>query len=773
MKSINIETLVRGAFVGIMVLAAAVNTPTPAFAADQEAKDAGTLEEVTVYAERKAAGQSLRDVPMAVSAISGATIDAAKLLSVVDVGRLSPNTQLDPVGTFPGFSNFSIRGVGNSNSTRSIDSPVNIIQDGMVIDYQAGAVLDTFDLESVEILRGPQGVLFGRNASGGAVVLRSRRPSGEFNANLNLTVGNASEFDVNAAIEGSLIPDRITARVAVMTRKNDGLIRNTLKGTFAAVPACPPPPIPALTNCNVNNITGAPVQHATGRISGVDRIIVRPTVEFTLSDAAKLTLLTQYQNYDDGGGVARAVFPADGVTQNQQRLWGFTPNPGAYETNVVNTGYTKIDAWHAIGELEWQLGGGTWTTIAAYRDLEYKATLHVSGDPFDTLVFPNNVEKAKQNSVETRYNIAAGERFDFLVGAFWLEAEANVRERRELKSNTSTAITYFDSPWVQDSVSKAGFANMDVKLNDQLSASLGLRYTKDNKRIWLRPLASCGTTPTGCDNFAYLFDEREWTNTSPRAVLKYRISDDRNVYISFARGYRSGNYNARTASPQVLRTPANPETNASTEIGFKSEWLDRRLRTNLAIFNADYTDIQRTATVLNSVPSISTLTNAGKARIRGFEFDGSWLAMDSLRLDFAFGKTDANYEELVGIVCPPCGDKATPTALDFDKLAPWTASIAGTYTKSVSNGTLATRVSYAIRPRYDTDFRNTVALRQPAFGLLDASMTYDVGPWSVSVFGRNIENSEFVDILSLGLGYQAYGGQPRTYGISVGRTFGK
>ena len=96
----------------------------------------------------------------------------------MDIGRLAPNTQLDPVGTFPGFSNFSIRGVGNSNSTRSIDSPVNIIQDGMVIDYQAGAVLDTFDLESVEILRGPQGVLFGRNASGGAVVLRSRRPTG-------------------------------------------------------------------------------------------------------------------------------------------------------------------------------------------------------------------------------------------------------------------------------------------------------------------------------------------------------------------------------------------------------------------------------------------------------------------------------------------------------------------------------------------------------------------------------------------------------------------
>lgn len=755
-------------------VAATLAASAAALANPQQSQEeqAGGLQEITVYAERRATARSVQQVPMAVSAVGGELIEAAKIQSVVDVGRLVPNTQLDPVGTFPGFSNFSIRGVGNTNSTRSIDSPVNIIQDGMVIDYQAGAVLDTFDLESVEILRGPQGVLFGRNASGGAVVLRSRRPTHEFDAHLDLTVGNANAREVNAAIGGSLVPERVAARVAVMTREHDGLIKNTLKGTFVPVPDCPPPPVPAGTICNVNNIDGSGVQHPTGRISGIDRIVVRPTLVFTPSDAVTFTLLTQWQDYDDGGGVARAVFPRNGVIQNQQRLWGFTPAPGKYETNVQETGYTEIEAWHAIGELQWQLAGGTWTTIAAYRDLEYRATLHVSGDPFDTLVFPNNVEKADQRTLETRFNGTIGERMEYLVGAFWLDAKADVVERRELRSHLTTAITYFDSPWTQETVSKAVFANVDYRFNERWTASAGVRYTEDEKDISLRPLVSCGATPTGCDALAFIDDSRDWSNVSPRLVLHWQPSDTMNLYASFSRGYRAGNYNARVGTAQALRTPADPEINESIELGLKADWLDRRLRTNLALFNADYEDIQRTATVPNSVPSISTLTNAGQATIRGIELDASWLPIDALRIDLAYGYTDAEYDELVGVTCP-CGDKLVATDLEFDRLAPWTASIAATYTVAVGSGTLATRVSYARRPEYDTDFRNTVALRQPAFGLLDASVNYDVGPWSFRVFGRNIQNTEFVDIVSLGLGYQAFGGQPRTYGISVGRSFGR
>lgn len=761
----------RKVWLGAVVFAA-VMSGSGAPATAQETGPQAELVEVTVYAERKAQGQAAREVPMAVSAINGQLIDEAKLQSVVDIGRLSPNTQLDPVGTFPGFANFLIRGVGNSNSTRSIDSPVNIMQDGMVIDYQAGAVLDAFDLESVEILRGPQGVLFGRNASGGSVALRSRRPTGDFGGDLELRVGNANTYEVNAAIQGALVPDTVLARVAMMYRKSDGLFENTLKGDFSPVPLCPPPPIPTGAICNVRGLDGSGVQHSTGPISGMDRIIIRPTLVFELTDDFTLSLLTQYQNYNDGGGVARAVFPDNGVIQNQQRLWGFMPEPGKYETNVGETGYTKIEAWHAIGEAVWDIGGGRWTTIAAYRDLEYRATLHVSGDAFDTLIFPNNVENADQTSIESRYNGSIGENIDYLVGVYYLDSDISVRERRELLSNTTTATTYFDSPWTQEATSKAIFANVDWRFLPRWTFSAGVRYTEDEKVISLRPLVSCGTTPTGCDNLAYIDDSRKWDNTSPRFVLKFAPTDLMNLYASYSEGYRAGNYNARVGTAQALRSPANPETNASYEVGFKSDWFDRTLRTNLALYYQDYTDIQRTATVPNSVPSISTLTNAGQATVKGFEFDGTWIPTHWLKFDFSYGRTDAKYDELVGVTCP-CGDRPTATDLKFDKLAPWTANVAGTLTFDVSGGELVSRVSYTRRPEYDTDFRNTVALRQPAFGLLDANVDYMRGAWRFGLYGRNLQNTEYVDIISLGLGYQAYGGQPRSYGVAVGYQFGE
>ena len=280
-------------------------------------------------------------------------------------------------------------------------------------------------------------------------------------------------------------------------------------------------------------------------------MIVRPTIVFTPTEDFKFTLLTQFQNYDDGGGVARAVFPDNGVIQNQQRLWGFLPNPGKYETNVGNIGYTKISASHVIGEFEWQVLGGTWTTIVANRDLEYKATLNVSGDPFDTLVFPNNVEKATQSSIETRFNGSVGEKIDYLARWLLARCRANVRERRESSPIPVTAITYFDSPWVQDSESKAVFANLDYRFNDQWIASAGVRYTEDDKEICLRPLASCGTTPTGCDDLAYIPDYAAGPIPRRASCCVHAHRGAINFYLSFSKGYRPATTTRASGTAQI------------------------------------------------------------------------------------------------------------------------------------------------------------------------------------------------------------------------------
>jgi iron complex outermembrane receptor protein len=749
--------------IGLALAALSGSVSTPAWTADEGGPK---LEEVVVFAERKADGQSAQKVPMAVSAVDGSLMDQARITSVVDIGRIVPNAQLDPVGTFPGFSNFVIRGVGNTNSTRSIDAPVNIIQDGMVIDYQAGAVLDTFDVESVEVLRGPQGVLFGRNASGGAIVLRSRRPTGDFNGKVSVTIGDANTREFKGAVQGSLIDDLLSARIAVMTHEDDGRIKNTLKGTYVAVPNCPT----ANGNCNVNNITGAPVQHSTGKIGSQDHLTIRPTLALTPGDDVTFTLLTQYQNFDDGGGVARAVVPQDASPTSLGNQWGFTPAGGKYETNVVETGYTKIEAWHAIGELEWRFGAGTWTSVLAYRDLKYDATINVDGTPFGTTIFPDNVERAHQSSLESRFNGSLTDNIDYMFGVYYMDAKSDVTELRLIRSNTTTVVTHFASYWKQDSETTAAFANLDYRFADQWTLSAGLRYTEDKKDFDMRrPLTACGATYAACVD-APIKDSSTWNKVTPRAVLKYQPTSDITGYLSYSVGYRAGNYNARGSAAAVV-IPANPETNTAYEIGVKTDILPG-LRVNAAYYYQDYSDIQRTGTVPSTNPPVSTLFNAGAATIQGVELEVTWLPIDSLRLDFNYGTVDAKYNKLLGITCPPCGSGVTdPTDLKFDRVVPWKANLAATYTVAIGPGELSARASYERRAKADTDVRNFDALVMQEYGILDGTLGYDFGSWSVSVYGRNITNTDYVDIRSLGVGYQAFGGAPRSYGVTGSYSF--
>ena len=219
------------------------------------------IQDIVVYAQKKARGEQLQKVPMAISAIDSKTIEASHAIDIRDIGRLVPNAQLDGVGTFPGFANFFMRGVGVSTSVRSLDPAVNIIQDGMVIGYQAGAVLDTFDTEGVEVLRGPQGVLFGRNASGGAVSLRSKRPTGKSEATFKVTLGNANTVETRTGLETAIVEDKVFARLAVLTRNNDGFFHNRNSGTFVTVPA----------TVNANPTGAAAAQHKEGRVGGPNR----------------------------------------------------------------------------------------------------------------------------------------------------------------------------------------------------------------------------------------------------------------------------------------------------------------------------------------------------------------------------------------------------------------------------------------------------------------------------------------------------------------------
>lgn len=740
--------------------ALASSGPAWAQAADAGANDSGGgLAEIVVYAQKKSAGEELQKVPLAITAVGAATLEASHSVDLRDVGRIVPNSQLDGVGTFPGFANFFMRGIGVSTSVRSLDPAINVVQDGMVIGYQAGAVLDTFDLESVEVLRGPQGVLFGRNASGGVVNLRSKRPTGQFGGQFDVTYGNADTLEFRAAVEGALSPDKIYARLSVIKRDNDGFVKNTNDGTFVRIPT------------NVNQ-TGVRTTHREGGIPKTDELVVKPTIVFDLNEGTKFTLLGQYQNYDDGGGATRVYIPTNAPLRALQTAWGFTPAPGKYRTNMTTEGYTDIEAYHLIGELEQEIGEGKLTAIGAYRHLTYDSTLNVGGDPFDTIVFPDNKEQSEQFSFEARYNVSLSDNFDLMIGGYYLDLTMDVEEYRLIRVTTSPLISNRINIWDQDVESYALFGNIDFRITPELTLSGGVRYSKDKKRMHIIPLSVCtGQNFTGC-NTTFLNAKRSWDEVTPRAVLTYQFTPDIMAYGSYSRGYRAGNFNARAVTVGSAVTPANPETVTAFEAGFKSQFLDDTLRFNILGFNMKYDDIQRIVQV--PIPGESpaqNLFNAAKATIQGIEMEISMAPTRGLRFDLNLGYTDAKYDSFNNLTGLPPGVQATD--LRFDRVPKYTLYAAANYDFDLPGdaGEMTAHVGYAFRSHVFTDVLNTRALEQKAYGLLDASLKYSKDIWSVSIFGRNIGNVEYADIKSANTGFNAFGGQPRSYGVQVGVTF--
>ncbi|AXU20922.1 hypothetical protein C7W88_18100 (plasmid) [Novosphingobium sp. THN1] len=754
----NAKMRLRSALIVAMLGTCSVPALAQSQADPQAQTDQDALSSIVVYAQKKARGEELQKVPLAVTAVDGAAIERSHMVDIRDLGRLVPNAQLDGVGTFPGFANFFMRGVGVSTSVRSLDPAVNIVQDGMVIGYQAGAILDAFDMEGAEVLRGPQGVLFGRNASGGVVSVRSRRPDGSDDASVKVTLGNASTVEIRATGQTSLVQDKLFARVAVFTRNNDGFFINRNSGTFVTVPA------------NANPTGAAAAMHREGRVQGANDQVVKGTLVFKPAQSTTLTLLGQYLHMNDGGGATRSYLLPNTALRQHQTVWGWTPDNGKWSVNLGDPGYTKIDGYHLIAELSQDIGTGTLTAIGAYRKIDYDATLNVSGDPFNVVLFPDNEESARQKSLELRYNISLNDTIDLLVGGFLFDLDTSVFEKRITRLATGSN-RYTINRWQQSAQSYAAFGNIDWRPLGGLTLSAGVRYSFDRKKMHIVPLSNCPGQSFASCSFNYLDGQRSWDDVSPRFIANYEVASDVMVYASYSKGYRAGNFNARAPSAVGAVTPVDPETVGSFETGLKSQFLNRRVRLNVGYFRQKYDDIQRlTQIALPGDSPLQQLVNAAKATIQGVEVEASVVPVRGLRFDGTLGYIDAKYDRFDNLTGLAAGQAATD--LKFDRVPKWTYSIGGSYDRDLGeNAKLRLHAGYTWRSHVFTDLLNTKSLEQKAYGLLDAGASIDLGRWSIGVFGRNIANVEYAEIKSAGVGYNAFGGSPRYYGMELGWHF--
>lgn len=731
-------------------------TPAPdaTTAPDQNPADHG-LTDIIVTAEKTGA-RSVQRVPIAITAVSADTLVNTQATGLQDVGRLAPNVQLQASGNFPGFANFTIRGIGLNLTVRTIDPTVTLVVDGMAFADPLGTLTDTFDVESVEILRGPQGVLLGRNAIGGAVQIRTARPTGEFGVTGSLRVGNAGRFDQSATIQGP-ITDTLAVKLAMLHRHSSGLSEDKNGGTFVAAP---------------QNPTGVQPANPTTDQVREDTVLIRPSLLWKPSSDLDVSLIAEFVNGTYGGGDGRVIVAKPLLLQQ----FGYTPPPYGYEINQDFDSATKLKTARITSEVNWHMGIGTLTGVFGYRHVSYSPNNDTDGTPFRLFEFVDGENTSRQFSAEVRLLSDLTSNLKLLTGGYYSDTDMATVEKREFNSGLISAtppylILYQRGDYTQTAKVAGAFASLDWTIAEKLTLSGGARYTYEKKSIDIVPLGVCtGPSFIGCPS-TRSYKESDWNSLSPRVAANYQFTRNIMAYASWSRGFRSGNFNGRASSPLAIG-PSDPETADAAEIGFKSTFFDHKVRINLAAFSTQYKNIQKVL----QIGAIQSIVNAASARINGLEAELAVVPAHGLTLEGSVGYTDAKYNsfgklDLTGDGIP---DPELAKALKFERVPDFTGTASITYDFRLGHlpGDWSARATYSRRSSFFTDLVNTPALEVPATDTVDASLNYDLEHWKLTLFGRNLTNAKYFDTsFNTNWAYVVFGGEARRYGVEVSFKF--
>ena len=732
---IKSSTILRAA-----LLASAI--ATPAYAQVEGAGTSVTTDTVTPATTGATAGgddilvtarrreESLLDVPIAVTAFSGAQLERTGASDITDITNSTPNVTLEVSrGTNSTLTAF-IRGVGQQDPVAGFEAGVGLYLDDVYLNRPQAAVLDIFDVERIEVLRGPQGTLYGRNTIGGAVKYVTRRLGDTPELRLRGTYGSFDQAD--GVISGS-VP------IGDGTIKIGGAFARLSRGGFGT----------NLTTGQDNYNKDVWAGRATIQIEPSDSAFFRITGDYTrdLSDPrGGHRLITSFATrapvlanvYDSRGGL---VSPRQDI-----RAYGFS-------------GFGEIKLTDAV----------TFRSITAYRKDDSATPIDFDALPavdVDVPAFYNNEQFSQELQVLVETGGLSG-----LIGAYYLNAKSRTVFDVRLPS-TVTALTFGNVA----TDTGALFADFTYDFAERFSVSAGARYTWDKRtsqiqrNVFLGPSPFFGGTTNPIVRQTDFRGSADFKQFTPRASISFKPTPDHNLYASYAKGFKGGGFDPRgvgTAAPDFNGNGITgaggdqadiyrflsflPEKVDSYELGYKAALFDRRLRIALAAFRADYTDVQVPGSVGATVGGIQTFvgvtTNAGKARFQGVEFEGNLterdalIAGDAITLGVAVGYLDAKYLRFIdarGI------DVANRRAVQ--NTPRWTLSETLGYSVPVGSGSVNASTTLSFRDRSQQFELRTPGLDQPAFALWDASLVYSAegDRFSIGIHGRNLTNKRYV-----------------------------
>ena len=705
------------------VLAAAA--ATPAVSADQP----GTLEEVVVTAQRRET--NLQDLPVAISALTSDEIRAAGITRVSDFANAMPNVFIN-TGAGLRSTVIAIRGISSNPNNPGVDPAVGVYLDGVYMGRPTTINSGLYDVERIEVLRGPQGTLYGKNTIAGAVNFITKMPTAEPSGEVRFGYGNFDNLLGYAAVAGPLT-DRLGARISGSYGTRDGYLHNTYTGTY------------------LND-----AQEAGGRL----------VLTYEATDDLDIVLRADVaQNRTNDGGESiyeNGVFAGTPLADDN-------PNDWKVAYNVDNV--ADRDQWGTSIQADWTTSAGVLTSITAYRQFNWT---NVDDNDYTilSLLASGITEDQSQFSEELRFVSDDTGPFDYVVGAHYDYSVLDTRSRAWIGPDLGIYPEEVEGVIRAkvDAESWAIYGQGTYDFSEQWSVSGGLRYTDESKDVRHAQVGDpLGILLPTTDVRNLSRGDDKW---SPTASLNWRATDDVLLYLSYANGFKAGGFNVFSITPGDDAS-YRPEVVDSYEFGVKSTLFDDHMRLNIAAYTLDYQDLQVNQLVLvNGVPQYQT-SNAATATSTGLEVEVQVQLADGLAMNASYGYMDAKFDKFKNATVD--GDDFSGNQLP---LAPkGAANLALQYDTTIGDGYgLWGRVEGNWRDKVYFDVDNDPLATQDAYTTLDLRLgvTATAG-WSATLWMRNVTDETYALDRSAGPivpgQYVQALGAPRTYGIELGYDF--
>lgn len=755
---------IHAILVGVLLICV---VPFPVIAQSDTATS--LIEEIVVTARKRA--ENLQTVPVAISAFSTEALSVRGIDATHDLAMYTPSLQYSSGSQGGSSAQFFIRGIGQLDFISTVDPGVGVYVDGVYVARTAGSLLDLTNVERVEVLRGPQGTLFGKNTIGGAINVTTSTPDDEFRGNLSLTKGRRDRTNVKGFVNVPLA-DNLYFSGAFSNKQQDGFGRNVV------------------LNQDPNSVGVQPVldEIDTG---DEDKFTVLGKLRWVAADNFEVTVAVDHSKTRETGdhtflqGVEAT--PGSGTLPDVSNGFAaeyLAPERVPFETYderfISDDIYTNY-AGHLPGNNTDIIGGsvtGIWEfneyitikSITAYRDLETRTGLDFDVSPIEFFDQTVNLDQWQFSQELQVFGSAFDSKLDWLAGLYYIKEDIDSFIRLNLSH--SEDFVFFPYDVYEDNQidieSFAAFFQGTYSVTDNISITAGVRYTTEEKTLdFSHELAKLPGFYLFEPGYGVISDTAE--SVTPKVSVEFITDGGALFYVSATKGFKSHAFNGRPFTQQDVENIAQPEEVWSYEAGAKIEFLNQKARLNAAIFHSDYSDLQATICRHNGV---CVVQNAAGAEIRGAEIELNLVPVDRLRLDASVSILDDEYDTL-----DPEVAENIPQDGDLIQTPDYTFTVGGEYTHPVgSYGNLSFRVDYFKTDEFYHNPPNGSFDLEPSYELVNARITFTTADerWSIAGYGLNIGNEEYAeyreDLIGFGTS-EAFAGARSEYGVEVSFQF--